>query len=179
MRSVVERTARVVAIVLLAWSAWAIGRRRTVETNLRRAFADWTTQVIRLTLDTTPSPVDRDWLAAMRQNGVRVEWSWRRVPPTPVALSAAPLADPSGATRVAVAAPGGMSVALSDRLGPIDSGRASSGGLTTIIPITINSVTAAGARARVGDSLVLRPLVVIGSVSWETKFVVRSLEERG
>src|SRR5579862_6869711 len=122
MRSVVERTARLVAIVVLAWSAWAIGRRRTVETNLRRAFADWTTPAVRLTLDTTPSPADRDWLAAMRQNGVRVEWSWRGTPPAARAIAAAPLADPAGATSIAVAAPGGTSVALSDRLGPIDTG---------------------------------------------------------
>jgi hypothetical protein len=179
MRSVVERTARLVAIAMLAWSAWAIGRHTSPETRLRQAFADWTTPAVRVTLDSTPSPVDRDWLAALRRNGVRVEWSWRRGPATPIAVSAAALADPAGATHVAVAAPGGTSVALADRLGPIDTGRAAAGGLTAIIPTSLRSISASGARAGVTDSLILRPLLVLGTVSWETKFVVRSLEERG
>jgi hypothetical protein len=179
MRSVAERTARLVAIAVLIWSAWETGRRRTVETSLRRGFTDWTTQVVRVTLDSTPSPVERDWLAAMRRNGVRVEWSWRRRAPTPVAVAAAPLADPAGATRVAIAAPGGTQVALGDRLGPIDSGRASSGGLTVIVPTALESLRASGARTTVTDSLILRPILVLGSVNWESKFVVRSLEERG
>jgi hypothetical protein len=179
MRSVVERTARLIAIVALAWSAWAIGRRTSVETHERRALDDWTTQSVRLTFDSTPPPVVRDWLAALRRNSVSVAWSWQRTPPTPLAVAAAPVADPAGATRVAVAAPTGVSVALADRLGPIDTGRASSGGLTLVTPIALRSITASGARATVADSLVLRPLLVLGTVSWETKFVVRSLEERG
>ena len=179
MRSAVERTARIVAIAVLLWSAWEIGRRRTVETSLRGALADWNTQVVRLTLDSTPSPAERGWLRALRLNGVRVTWSWRRTPPTPVAVAAAPLADPAGATHVAVAAPGGTSVALADRLGPIDTGRAASGGLTVIMPTALESIRASGARTAVTDSLILRPLLVLGTVSWETKFVVRSLEERG
>jgi hypothetical protein len=179
MRSVVERTARLVAIVALAWSAWAIAHRTSVETNARRALTDWTTQSVRIALDSTPSPVVRDWLAALRRNGVTVAWSWWRTPPTPLAVAAAPLADPAGATRVAVAAPSGTLVALADRLGPIDTGRAASGGLTVVAPIALKSIGASGARAVIADSLVLRPLLVLGTVSWETKFVVRSLEERG
>jgi hypothetical protein len=35
------------------------------------------------------------------------------------------------------------------------------------------------ARAAVGDSLQLRPLLVVGRVGWESKFLVRALEERG
>jgi hypothetical protein len=179
MRSVVERAARVVAIVLLAWSAWAIGRETSVETNARRALTDWTTAAVRVTLDSTPSPIERDWLAAMRQNGVHVDWAWRRTPPTARAVVATPLADPAGATRVAIAAPGGTSVTLADRLGPIDTGRAASGGLTVVMPTALNSISASGARGGVTDSLIFRPLLVLGTVSWETKFVVRSLEERG
>ena len=179
MRPVIERTARVVAIAMLAWSAWAIGRQTSVETSLRRALSDWTTQAVRVTLDSTPSPTERDWLAAMRRNGVRVSWSWRRAASTPIAVAATPIADPARATHVAVAAPGGTSVALSDRLGPIDTGRASAGGLTVIVPTALQSIQASGARTALKDSLIFRPLLVLGTVSWETKFVVRSLEERG
>ena len=179
MRSVVERTARLVAIGMLLWSAWAIGRRRTVETSVRGARADWTAQAVRLTLDSTPSPADRDWLVALRRNGVGVTWSWRRTPPTPLAVAVAPLADPAGATHIAVAAPGGTPVALADRLGPIDTGRAVSGGVTVIMPAALETIRADGARATVADSLILRPLLVLGTLGWETKFVIRSLEERG
>ncbi len=179
MRRAVERTARIVAILLLAWSAFAIGRHRSVDVDLRHALTNWTTRAVRVTLDSTPSPVDRDWLAAMRQNGVDVAWSWRRTPPTARAVAARPLADPAGATRVAIAAPGGTPVTVADRLGPIDTGRASSGGLTVVMPTSLTSISASGARTAVADSLILRPLLVLGTVSWETKFVVRSLEERG
>ena len=99
-----------------------------------------------------PAQVDRDWLAAMRRSGVNVAWSWRRSPPTALAVAPAPLPDPAGATRVAVAAPGGTSVALADRLGPIDTGRAASGGLTVIMPTALGSIEASGARASVTDS---------------------------
>lgn len=179
MRSVVERTARIIAIAALLISAWVVNRQAKVETNLRRVFGDWTMQSVRVALDTTPSPVERDWLAALRRNGVDVEWSWRRRAPIPVAVTAAPLADPAGATRIAVAAPGGTQVALADRLGPIDTGRASSGGLTVIMPAALESIRASGSRATITDSLILRPILVLGSVNWESKFVVRSLEERG
>jgi hypothetical protein len=179
MRSVVERVARIIAVLALGYSAWAIGRQRPVETNLRRALSDWTAPSVRLVLDSTPSPVDRDWLGAMRRSGVSVAWSWRRTPPTALAVAAAPLPDPAGATRVAVAAPGGTPVALADRLGPIDTGRAASGGVTVVMPTALGSIAASGARATVADSLILRPLLVLGTASWETKFVVRSLEERG
>jgi hypothetical protein len=179
MRSVAERTARVVALVALVWSAWWIGRRVVVETNLRRALADWSAASVRVAFDSAPSPVDRDWLAAMRRSGVPVTWFWRRTPPAALAVAGAPLADPAGATRVAVAAPGGTRVTLSDRLGPIDTGSAASGGLTAVVPLALHTVAASGARTTVADSLALRPLLVFGTVGWETKFVVRSLEERG
>jgi hypothetical protein len=179
MRSVAERVARVVALVALALAAWTLGRRTTVETNLLRAKGDWTTQSVRLTLDSAPSPVDRDWLAALRRGGVAVTWSWRRRPPAPVAIAAVPLADPAGATRVAVAAPGGTRVTLSDRLGPIDTASAESGGMTALVPVALHTVAASNARTTIADSLILRPLLVLGTVGWESKFVVRSLEERG
>jgi hypothetical protein len=179
MRSAVERAARVVAIAALVWSAWSIGRRVSVTTNLRRALTDWTTASVRLALDSTPSPVERDWLAALRHSGVATTWRWRGTPPAALGVAAAPLADPAGATRVAVAAPGGTAVALSDRLGPIDTSRAVAGGLSVVIPAALKAIQASGARTDVADSLVLRPLLVLGTVSWEAKFVVRALEERG
>jgi hypothetical protein len=179
MRSVAERVARLVALVALALAAWTLSRRTAVETNLLRAERDWTTESVRLTLDSAPSPLDRDWLAAMRRSGVPVTWSWRHHPPAALAIAAVPLADPAGATRVAVAAPGGTRVTLSDRLGPIDTASAESGGLTALVPVALQAVSASNARTTVADSLVLRPLLVLGTVGWESKFVVRSLEERG
>jgi hypothetical protein len=178
MRLVAERAARIVAIAALAWAAWSLGRRVSVQTNLGRALTDWTVASVRVTLDTTPSPVERDWLAAMRRSGVSTEWRWRRRP-IALAVSASPIADPAGVTRVAVAAPPGTQVALADRLGPIDTATAISGGLSMTIPGPLRSIHAGGARAAVTDSVIYRPLLVLGTVSWESKFVVRALEERG
>jgi hypothetical protein len=179
MRSVAERGARAVAFIALVLAVWTLSRGAPIETDVHRAKRDWTTQSVRLTFDSAPSPVDRDWLAALRRNGVAVTWNWRRQPPPALAVAARPLADPAGATRVAVAAPGGTRVTLSDRLGPIDTASAASGGLTAVVPVALHTIAASGASATVADSLALRPLLVLGTVGWETKFVVRALEERG
>ncbi len=179
MRSVAERVARLVALAALVLSAVSLVRRVVVDTSLRGAETHWTAASVRLAFDSAPAPVDRDWLAAIRRSGVAVTWSWRRRPPAPLAIAAAPLADPAGATRVTVAAPSGTRVTLSDRLGPIDTANAQSGGLTAVVPVALRTIAASGARTTVADSLALRPLLVLGTVGWETKFVVRSLEERG
>jgi hypothetical protein len=84
---------------------------------------------------------------------------------------------------MAVAAPSGARVTLSDDLGSIDSMVAGGGGATAEGPPPVGMASATlivtVARAAVADSLLLRPLLVIGRVGWESKFLVRALEERG
>jgi hypothetical protein len=82
-----------------------------------------------------------------------------------------------------VAAPESALVVLSDSLGVLDSARATAAGVHAVIPkprATTDAVVGpVVARAALRDSLHLGRLLVIGSASWETKFTVAALEERG
>ncbi len=198
-RAPVEWLARAVAIGALAWSivralAGGGATARTTPARLGAALISWTTggddaTAAYVAMRDAPSASDRDWLRAVRRGGLPVTWGWQGPPPPATAIVAEPLADPAGMTRVAVAAPRGTSVTLADRLGTIDTAEAAGGGMTFVVPAPVRTIDAAArgdargglatARASVTDSLLLRPLLVLGSVGWETKFVVRALEERG
>ncbi|MEO8450401.1 MAG: hypothetical protein ABI647_11450 [Gemmatimonadota bacterium] len=131
--------------------------------------------------DSALGPVYRDWLAAARAAGRVVGWSGTSIPAIAVAVE--PLADPAGGDRVLVAAPNGATVALADSAGAIDSAAAGAGGASFAAPALAGSASATvgrqTARAVRTDSLLLRHVVVFGRASWETKFVIAALEERG
>jgi hypothetical protein len=129
--------------------------------------------------DTALEPVYRDWLAAERMSGRPVSWSGSLAP---VAIEIDPIADPAGGDRILVAAPQGM-VQLRDSLGVLDSAIASGGGAGFEASVVRGSVevTVTGQRARAvsRDSIATRRITVLGRPSWETKFVIAALEERG
>lgn len=131
-----------------------------------------------LVSDTALDPTGRGWLAA---TGARVRWGSSRL--TPTAISIEPLGDPAGGYRVAVAAPTGSMVRLADSLGPVDSAVSSGGGVSFDIDAPagalIGSVGAQQASERPGTPPILRRIVVFGRASWETRFVIAALEERG
>jgi len=131
--------------------------------------------------DTALDPVHRDWLAAERASGRGVRWGGTPVPP--VAVSVEPLADPAGGARVLVASAAGAKVRITDSLGVLDSAVALGGGTTLTVPRLVGGAhgTSGGqtAQGHLADSLVVRRIVVFGSPSWETKFVIAALEERG
>lgn len=130
--------------------------------------------------DTALDPVYRDWLAAERVAGRGVRWGGA-VPAT--AVSVEPLADPAGGSRVLVAAPDSTIVSVADSLGALDSVRARRGGAQLTVPRLVGSAAGtAGGQTALGhrtDSLAARRVVVFGAPSWETKFVIAVLEERG
>jgi hypothetical protein len=99
------------------------------------------------------------------------------------ALALVPRPDPAGRARIAAAAPTGARITVRDDLGTIDSTIARRGGAAWDAPPPIGLasgiVSGIVARAAVADSLLLRPLLVVGHVGWESKFLVRALEERG
>jgi len=72
---------------------------------------------------------------------------------------------------------------LFDDLGRIDSGTAGPDGViawrATPIGTVSVSVPAMRATAAARDSLVMRPILVIGQAGWESRFVVTALEEAG
>jgi hypothetical protein len=130
--------------------------------------------------DTALDPVYRDWLAAERLAGRGVRWGGS-VPAT--AVSVEPLADPAGGSRVLVAAPESAVVSVADSLGVLDSVTARRGGGQVTAPRLVGGAAGtAGGQTALGqrtDSLAARRIVVFGAPSWETKFVIAVLEERG
>jgi hypothetical protein len=130
--------------------------------------------------DTALDPVYRDWLAAERVTGRGVRWGGS-VPAT--AVSVEPLADPAGGSRVLVAAPDSAIVGVADSLGALDSVTARHGGAHLTVPRLVGGASGtAGGQTALGrrtDSLAARRVAVFGAPSWETKFVIAVLEERG
>ncbi len=129
--------------------------------------------------DTALDPVYRDWLAAVRVSGRAVTWRGS-IPPTAIEID--PIVDPGGGHRVLVASPPGP-VRLLDSLGMLDSTRASGGGAgfeTAAIRGAAQAIVS-GQRAVAArrDSLSARRIAVLGRPTWETKFVIAALEERG
>ena len=173
--------------VAFGTSGGAVVRPTVSGRDLQSALAAWTTgpapRDVRVQLDAVPSAATREWLGALASGGLHVTWIPRGSDVVGTALAVVPTPDPAGRVRLAVAAPPGARVTLSDDLGAIDSMVAGGGGATAEgpRPIGLASATLAGsvARAALADSLLLRPLLVIGRVGWESKFLVRALEERG
>jgi hypothetical protein len=158
--------------------------------SLRPALERWSTasppRAVHVTLDGggAPAAYARQWLIALRRDGTAVHWGTVS-PMLASAIAAEPIADPRGGTRVRVAAPAGAAVVVRDALGPLDSLRVMPGGqgITLTMPATVPTLDAVvggtPARAAVVDSLTLRRLLVLGRASWESKFLIRSLEEQG
>ncbi|MHB1326921.1 MAG: hypothetical protein ACYC2K_01850 [Gemmatimonadales bacterium] len=128
--------------------------------------------------DTALDPIRRDWLAATQAS---VRWGGNRL--TPTAISSEPLGDPAGGYRIAVTAPTGAMIRLADSLGLIDSVQSAGGGATidvaTPVGRLLGSVGTQAAQVRSGPTPSVRQVVVFGRASWETKFVIAALEERG
>lgn len=192
-RAALERGARGGALGLLAallwlslsWEAARPGVAVAGTAELPRALKVWAggepAETLHAAFDELPGPGTRALLAALRKAGTAVTWSGRSL--VPVAVEAAPIADPAGGLMVRVAAPDGQRVVVSDALGPLDSATAESGGvsLTTATSQRSVSVTVDGvvARAAQPEALLARNVAVLGRAGWESRFVVTALEERG
>src|SRR5688572_5385210 len=132
-------------------------------------------------VDRAPDPETRDWIRALANTGTAVQWSASR-PLGAAAVVAEPTAEPYGATRVRLAAATGDAVSIGDAAGLIDTlprGGASELELASVA----GSIRASGAtftaRTASQDSLSLRPVLVLGTAGWESKFTIAALEERG
>jgi hypothetical protein len=191
LRLLGEWTLRALAIVTLAWAAVASLRPESSVplehvgiTQLPTALPRLTFQApaagIHVSLDSAPSRLDRDWLVALRRAGTPVTWDGRL---RPLAISAEPMGDPRGEIVVRVAAPRGAAVGVADRAGSFDTVAVASEGMAMRVPEVIGMAAATmeqqQARAIVHDSLVLRPILVVGEAGWEGKYLVAALEEEG
>jgi len=191
MRLLAERVLRVTGFAALALALVLAARAKTDGSAVRTVPAARLPGVLAtlhlpvdtlvVVTDTALDPVYRDWLAADRVAGRGVRWGGRPVPAT--AVSVEPLADPAGGSRVLVAAPDSAVVRVADSLGRLDSIVARLGGAQLTVPRLVGgAIGTAGRQTALGrrtDSLVARRVVVFGAPSWETKFVIAVLEERG
>lgn len=154
------------------------------DVSVGNALREWSTssspRVANLHFGSSPSAVTRAWTAALRSAGTDVGWA-SSLPA--IAVSVEPVPDPKGASRVFVSAPARAHIALQDSLGVIDSVSVKSEG-ASIGPLLVHGVVraalgqAAASSAR-SDSLIVRPVLVIGRAGWEGKFLVTALEEYG
>ena len=189
----VELIARVLALILIASAIWLAFASRPAGTATTRvngasgdALADLALSPVRrvhLALGEAPNILERDWLVAVRRAGTLVGWSDAGIAP-PAAIAITRAADPASAVTIAVAARDTATLRIADTLGVIDSVAPEGIGARITAPAVQGSV-----RVALGDRLlatgtapgerVLRPLLVMGSAGWETKFVIAALEERG
>jgi hypothetical protein len=136
---------------------------------------------IHLALDSVLPHRQRDWLAAIERAGTNVTWNSTRI--TPLALTLTRMPDPSGTYELAASAPLDSVIVVRDAVGAMDSVKAGVGGIRAEIPGITNrvgvSVGGSNAWANAPDTMVLKRLLVEGAASWETKFTIAALAERG
>lgn len=190
-RSTFELVCRLAAFGVLGWllggsvmSSPTRRLERASTSGIAGRVAAWTRSPpnVRLHADltTAPDPWIVDWLAALGHSGHGVTWSGS---PPAVAMGTEAVADPRGSVRVDVAAPAHTRVVLRDSASVVDSVRVSELGATIMTPLVVGDLVAdvGGQRvvASAPDSAPLRAIVVVGDASWEGKFIVSALEERG
>ncbi|HEU4630690.1 MAG TPA: hypothetical protein VFS08_13145 [Gemmatimonadaceae bacterium] len=191
-RPAVEWALRALVLVVLAWLLWRATRPpapppavRATAPALRERLPAWTrapeVRVAHAELAGVPSDTVRDWLAALAHAGVRVSYGAPAL--APVAVAVEPVADPAGRVRLLAAAPGGTAVVLGDALGVLDSVRAGPAGATlatrTVAGVARAAAGNVAARGAAPGAPLLRPVLVLGTAGWESKFTIAALEERG
>ena len=190
LRRIAEHGTRVVAMAALATLVWRATRPPAesgvdvARGDLRSVLARWTVapaRAMRVTLDAAPDPRTRDWLRALSRSGGSVHWSASR-PIVAAAVAAEPAAEPNGATRVRLASAAGEPVSVADDAGALDT--LPRGGPAELeLAAVAGAVHASGATFHATtdarDSVVLRPVLVLGAAGWESKFTIAALEERG
>ncbi len=188
----IETALRAVSLGILAWMLWLSldheKKQSVVAANtagLSSALRNWTKSGIApdnisVRLDSVPPARQRDWLAALRAAGSKVEWKGS-IPA--LALGADAIASPTGGYNIRVSAPSGTSVVIGDDIGPIDTVKARAGGAHVTVRSASGIITATSsgtvARAALPDTLTVRRVLVFGDANWESKFAIAALEEDG
>jgi hypothetical protein len=190
-RRIAELALRAVALAALAVLLWrAIRPPSTAGTDVARGNLDvtlarWTfapAATMRAVLDRAPDPRTRDWARALaRVRGSALRWSTAR-PIVASAVVAEPAPEPNAATRVRLAAAGREPISVGDEAGLIDTlphGGAAELELAAVAGEVRVSGATFTATTQPRDSIVLRPVLVLGAAGWESKFTIAALEERG
>ena len=158
--------------------------RAATTAGLDSALASWSLdgpQTATVRPSGIPNATQRDWLVALRRTGTRLSWSVEDSSAGALVIEPGPL--PDALARLAVVGKPRYRVGLADVLGRIDTlrlgaGSAASMTLRPLGPVQA-SLGAATASSAVRDSLVVKPVLLMGTAGWETKFVAAALEEEG
>lgn len=177
------------AMIALTARLWLGGTRPQEPTTLSTAsldsaLASWTSSPpsgVTLRATVLPDPRQRDWLVALRRAGL--EFGWRISDSTQVALVAEAAVLPHLPVRLVTLGSPASTVHVADELGVLDSTNTGDDGVASWRASPVGTVRAtmnsAVATAEPRDSLVAKPVLVIGQAGWETKFVTAALEESG
>jgi hypothetical protein len=190
VRGRAELVLRAIALTALAALLWRALRptpttkAEVARGNIVAALERWTASppsAMQVIFDAAPSETQRAWIRALVRAGTPARWSSTK-PIAPAAVTAEPAPEPYGATRVRLASSGGEPVAVGDAAGLIDS--LPRGGSTelelTAIAGTVRAASPTFAATTTSrDSILLKPVLVLGTAGWESKFTIAALEERG
>ena len=187
LAELVLRALAVAALAVLLWRALRPtpdARTELARGNIDAALERWTTSppgAMHIVFDSAPNDARRAWIRALVRAGTPAQWSSPR-PIAPAAVTAEPVPEPYGATRVRLASGSGEPVAVGDAAGLIDS--LPQGGSTELELTAIAGGVRAASSTFVAtttsrDSIGLKPVLVLGSAGWESKFTIAALEERG
>jgi hypothetical protein len=128
-----------------------------------------------------PGGRQRDWLVALRRTGLAVDWAMSDSSGAALVVEAGPL--PDSPSRVTASGRPGRALVLVDELGRIDSTRTGRDGIAVwrarLLGRASVTLGPSSATAAAHDSLVTRPLLVLGQAGWESRFVMTALEEDG
>jgi len=192
-RQRLELALRLLALAAIAVLIWQVRRpeaeggtviadREALTTTLAR----WTIDgpaAAHVVIDTIPDREQREWMRALRGAGTSLTWSLRDSALAPLVAVTEPLARPDGGARLLVSAGGERDVALSDGGGLIDSIAVGTGGAAIELPTPGSALAldaaASWATTSLRDSLIVRPVLVLGAAEWESKFTIAALEESG
>ena len=178
--------AALTALVVRLWSGSGVagGTVRVSTGSLDSALAAWSaSSPARATVDAAviPGGRQRDWLVALRRTGLDVDWTTSDSSGGALVVEAGPL--PDSPSRVMASGRPGSALVLADELGRIDSTRAGRDGIAVwrarplgAATVTLGVSSASGAAR---DSLVTRPILIVGQAGWESRFVTTALEEDG
>ncbi len=191
LRQPVEVVARLLALGLLVCALWIVVRQSAAPLQVRELPAsDVESEVpaliragasqLTVRMDRVPSRVMRDVLRALARSGYAV--AWLSETPDALALSVEPIAGPDARSRVIVMGNVPDPITLVDAGGILDSTTAPGSSRAVIGSVrgTVSArarTTSAHVRSVAADAP--KPVLVLGRVGWEAKFVIAALEEAG
>jgi hypothetical protein len=191
VRRLAEHATKVAVLGVLAWAAWTAWHpraesrhERATSTHLRPALERWTSDpavgAVHVEMASVPEPAERAWLRGLAAAGVDLSWSGNL---PSLAVAATPVRDPLGGVIVSVTGAGERALGIEDAAGQLDSLASGSGSATLTLrgaarPIRVRA-EGVEATARDHGAPSLRGVLVLGRASWETRFAIVAIEERG